>query len=568
MPVTVEFRKKGHYWLDAGLVGLIKTIDKIDVSDISIYVDDSALKITGLPDKVQIALEAAYDRLVEDYYNVSSKRQIEDTTSYNFYYDEQNDKFVAFPKRKAMGIAEMIYNKPPRPVGKSVKWIKKEKKDIVFNGKTVKKNRAILPQEYAHLQSRLDKFLDDNGLDITTAGMLINGPNEVRPKLKFSVVDKKSSGKKTLKVCYLCGEESGQLEDANQTIFPLITGSSGVLSFNSCGGKPEKVCWRCSLLGKFVPASGFYMYQNDDLFIFLPYSISLEKMIYVHEKLQTLKNNTDPNLFSNFNHNLGSYIQHPYEATFAFLHSLYIQILTEKVASDDDGILDFDAMWDLALNKAPIEFFIIHTRKEGNTFSGKLFWIYRDSVYLFRLFDYLREKTGTPMRNILSILIDYSQKSNEAKTFIRNKVLERMLKKQSILELIEQYVYHTDSKYFSPLFDMLLAYEKLLREGDTLYKEEQDAAVRLGRIIGMAVGKSPNGKKGDLFALRKCRKKTDFLEQINRLQFKLGNELVIPNDVYEGKLTDKNFIEFKQFCMIAALNSFNYITSQKEKNKE
>jgi len=48
----------------------------------------------------------------------------------------------------------------------------------------------------------------------------------------------------------------------------------------------------------------------------------------------------------------------------------------------------------------------------------------------------------------------------------------------------------------------------------------------------------------------------------------LGNELVIPNDVYEGKLTDKNFIEFKQFCMIAALNSFNYITSQKEKNKE
>ena len=60
------------------------------------------------------------------------------------------------------------------------------------------------------------------------------------------------------------------------------------------------------------------MYQNDDSFIFLPYSISLEKMIYVHEKLQTLKNNTDPNLFSNFNHNLGSYIQHPYEVTFAF----------------------------------------------------------------------------------------------------------------------------------------------------------------------------------------------------------------------------------------------------------
>ena len=109
-----------------------------------------------------------------------------------------------------------------------------------FQWKNCEKEPCYTSAGICSLQSRLDKFLDDNGLDITTAGMLINGPNEVRPKLKFSVVDKKSSGKKTLKACYLCGEESGQLEDANQTIFPLITGSSGVLSFNSCGGKPEK----------------------------------------------------------------------------------------------------------------------------------------------------------------------------------------------------------------------------------------------------------------------------------------------------------------------------------------
>jgi len=96
-------------------------------------------------------------------------------------------------------------------------------------------------------------------------------------------------------------------------------------------------------------------------------------------------------------------------------------------------------------------------------------------------------------------------------------------------------------------------------------REEQDAAVVLGRRIGMAVAKSENGKKGDLFALRKARKKVDFLEQINRLQFKLGNELIVPADVYEGKLNDNNFQEFKQFCMIAALNSFNAATSDAKK---
>ena len=310
------------------------------------------------------------------------------------------------------------------------------------------------------------------------------------------------------------------------------------------------------------------MYQGDNLFIFLPYSVSLKKMELIYDQFQALKVGTDPNLFSNFNHDLGQYIQHLYEATFAFLHCLYTQLLSHKDADMDDGILDLDAMWDLTLNKAPIEFFIIHTKKEGNTFSGKLFWVFKDTIYIFRLFDYIREKTGTPMKNILLYLIDYSQKKNEAKTFVRNKVLERILKKQSILDLVEQFVYHTNSKYFTPLFDMLIEYEILLREGDNVYKEEQDAAVRLGRSIGMAVGKSQNGKKGDLFALRKSRKKTDFLEQINRLQFKLGNELIIPNDIYEGKLTDENFVEFKQFCMIAALNSYNFVISSKNKDKE
>ena len=84
----------------------------------------------------------------------------------------------------------------------------------------------------------------------------------------------------------------------------------------------------------------------------------------------------------------------------------------------------------------------------------------------------------------------------------------------------------------------------------------------------MAVAKSDNGKKGDLFALRKTRRKVDFLEQLNRLQFKLGSDFVVPSDVYEGKLTDDNFQEFKQFCMIAALNSYNYVKSGEKTNKK
>ena len=171
----------------------------MDINDVEINTTDYSLSLKGPLRNVQETLERAYDKLINEYYNVSTKKQIEDTSSYNFYYDEEKDEFISFPKRKSMGIAEMIYNKAPRPVGGQVKWLKKEKKEVQLGNKTVKLTRAILPKEYAHLQKRMDDFLNSHGLDITTSGLLLNGPNEVRPKLKIKL-DNKVAG-----ICYLCG---------------------------------------------------------------------------------------------------------------------------------------------------------------------------------------------------------------------------------------------------------------------------------------------------------------------------------------------------------------------------
>ena len=87
-----------------------------------------------------------------------------------------------------------------------------------------------------------------------------------------------------------------------------------------------------------------------------------------------------------------------------------------------------------------------------------------------------------------------------------------------------------------------------------------DAAVTLGKRIGVAVAQE-RGKKGSLFTLRKCRKLPDFLNELNRLQFRFN--IAIPPSVYEGHLTDSNFEEFKGFCLLAALNAFNAGTASK-----
>jgi hypothetical protein len=561
----IIFPKLGHFWFDSGLVGLIKMLEKVNLEEVSISINDTGLSIKGASKAIEKVLCQAYNEMVERYYNLSTRKQKEKTASYNFYYDTKKDCFSPFPKRKSVGVAGIIYNKVPRPTGGSIAWKEKITRTINFNGKIVKKTRGILPEKYAYLQERLDAFLDENGLDVTTSGLLIDGPNAVKPNVKIQV------GQKTKKEhCFICGEVSGTFDEANQTVFPFITGSSGVLSFNSDAGKPGKICWKCALLGKFVPVNCLYLSQKDDLYAFLSYSNSLNKMCNTYEILQESKNE-DPNLYANFKHPLGGYYQRPFEVTFAFLYTLYDKLRIRQNSSNqsDEEVLpvDLEKIFNLTVDEALLEFYVVHTRDEGSTFAGKMVWPFKEAHYFFRLLNGLESKIQFTMKEVMYYCVDFTQQKAETQTIVRNKICECLLKKQSILSLVEKHIYHAELDYFKPLYDMVLHYEPLLREGNEMYQECQDSAVELGRKIGMAVGKSENGKKGDLFALRKSRRMVDFLEQINRLQFKLGMDFVVPKEVYEGKLTEDNFQEFKQFCMIAALNSYNFSKSGKATQK-
>lgn len=557
----LTFRKLGHFWLDSGLIGLVKMIEDVN-SDIQVIISNDKLVLKGSKDNLKSSLEKAYDRLISYYYNLSTQKQKSDTSSYNFFYDTKQDEFVSFPKKKVVGIASIIYNKAPRPSGSSLKWKeekdwKKQKKEMIINNKKVLKTRPHLPDSHSFLQEGMDAFLDKHELDITTSGLLIDGPNQVKPKVMIKVDTGKSKGN-----CYLCGEPSNGLDDVKETVFPLITGSSGVLSFNSLGGKPERVCWKCSLLGKFVPVNGFYLSQKGHLFAFLPYSSSLEKMADVYAPLHEAEYK-DPNLYRNFDHPLGGYFQRPFEVTFAFLYTLYKKLLLQQTEKDDENaVLNWEEMLQITTSKAPLEFFVLHMESKGQTTMCKMAWPFRDSVYFFRLMNEV-EQGGISMREVMRLLVDYTQMKNENKTLTRNRVCERILKKQTFLDLIEAHVFHVKLNYFKPLLDFLIIYESIVRKEDAMTKEEQETAVTLGKRVGMAVGKE--GKKGDLYALRKTRTKTDFLEQLNRLQFKLGNSFTVPPAVYEGNLTNENFKEFKPFCMIPALNSFNAAKSDKFK---
>lgn len=545
----IRLPKIGHFWFDAGLIGFyeLACIENPEKSDVQISLDDEGVTIRGRESDLSAFLNQVYSTLLQRYYNTSSEKQEEEKAG--FYYDSKQEKFVRFAKVKTRGIAHLIFNKAPRPTKDQIKYVKNAEK-------------GTLPTDYAHIQERLDRFLAETNLKISGTSLLLDGPNAYQPKVTIPIKEGKIKGN-----CFLCGNPSHALTDIGSTTFPMISGSSGALTFNpGCGGA-AKVCWKCDYIGKFVPVSGFYVTDGDINHIYFPYSASLQKMHEIFGSFESMKIR-DPNYLRNFNPELGGYFQKPYEQLISFLYSVYRRVLsTAEDTLEGDVTLDYDRMYDLILSRAPIEIFVLYTEALGETQMGKMIWPFKDSVYMFRLFEHM-ETHDIPLKQMMQILIDFDQKNDENKTLMRNRICERILRQQSVVDLIEQHIFRINAskiKYIKPVHDFVIEYEKILiQESDPMKQELIDTAVSLGKTIGMNLG--PQGKKGkgDLFRLRKARKPEDFLNEVNRIQMKYG--ALVTADLYQnGEAMEQNFSKFKQFCMIAALNTYNGMNrSEKE----
>lgn len=556
--VTVTFPRLNQFWNDSGVLGLYRCIKGSVHADpqpedadwaipldslVEVSLEPHVLQIGGEANHVEKVLCEAYERLVARYYNLSTQKQREDRRSYNFYYDSQQDEFKLFPKRNATGIAALT-GKALRPARSQVKW----------DGKP-----GSLPPSHAYLQTRLDQFLQHNEIKAgPDAGMLVDGPNRVRPNMRVCV---REGGRKE-RICFLCGHISSATEKINQTVFPFITGDSGVLSFFSTTRGACDVCWRCAFIGKFVPANGFYVQAGDRLHMFFPVAPSLTKLNAVYERLLRRMTVWEPNFWRNFELPLGGYFSHPSETAFAFLYAVYLELTGEQRLQEDekDGYNDEDGfqekVFDFALRDAPVSFALVSTEQKGQTQLPTRMWIFDDLSYLFRLFRAL-EKQGTAWRDLAYSMLDSTAARDENRSLERDRMLGALLRKQSILRRAESFAFHVNRgqrQDIGPLAHLVSFYEPILRKGGSMDQEALNAAVALGKRIGAAVS-AEKGKKGSLFTLRKCRTLSNFLNELSRLQ--LRYRVAVPPATYEGHLSQENFEEFRGFCMLAALNTFN-----------
>lgn len=546
----VSFPKTGQFWIDEGLLGFYELAcqENPDNFNVKITIDEEGVTVKGTEKDIQSFLQAIYTVLLKRYYNTSSEKQEQEKAG--FFYDSEKDTFVRFPKVKSMGIAGLIFSKAPRPTVGEVKYADPKK--------------GLLPPEYAHLQDRLNEYLASNNLKIGGKGLLLDGPNAYQPKVVISPKEGKTNGH-----CFLCGNPSHDaLSEIGGTVFPMISGSSGVLTFYSGCTEPAKVCWKCDYIAKFVPVTGFYVADVNSIHMYFPYSVSLLKMHEVFRSFESMKIR-DPYYLRNFNPELGGYFRKPYEQFFSFLYSVYRRVLsTGNPDNPEDGgtTFDFEKAYQLMISHAPLEFIVLQAETLGDTYMGKMIWQFRDSFYMFRLFERLETKR-IPLRQVMQILIDFDQKKDENKTLMRNRICERVLKQQGVVDLVEQHVFHVNtskSVNIRPVLHFVVEYEKILNEEkDSMKQELIDTAVSLGKTIGMKLGAEGKKGKGDLFRLRKARRPADFLNEVNRIQMKY--DAAVTADLYQkGEAFEQYFTEFKHFCMIAALNTYNAMNRRDE----
>ena len=328
--VSVEFLRTGNPWIDAGIVGLYRVLRRrpgyltsapeketagpfphVSFDDLR----EDRLVVSGPADEVQACLKSAYDRLIESYFNVSTQKQKNEKTTWNLYYDTNGDCFVPFAKKKAVGAASLLFDKAPRPSGGQIPW---------GNNTEGEREVGILPASHAALQSRLDDFLAANSMKPgPPAGLLIDGENEVRPKVEIQARVGKTRG-----VCFLTGTPESNLVEAKETAFPLLGGSR---SFVNGAADWPKMGWKIDFVGKFVPAVAFFYHQGDDLHIFFPESSNLKRIDELADQLLGMKQ-VDPNLFRNFDLVLGTYLQGRSEVALAFLHRVFTELSKAKEA--------------------------------------------------------------------------------------------------------------------------------------------------------------------------------------------------------------------------------------------
>jgi len=557
--VEYSIALRRHWWFDAGIAGLYSISksrdDRLLEFDVEVKVDsdNQALTFEGKDtDTLRAYFETCYEILAERYWNVSTIKQKENPEL--VVYDKEKDEIMLMPKRNPTPVVSLFIG--PRS----------------WQGEGIPYGDITEP-----LKSRVDEFLEKNKAELWGKKELLLLTQPVCHQKLTILPEKKKKGK--TEVCCVCGKHSLYMIEVGLPSFLLFASSTATKSFNSQGKKPAKLCWECEFISKFAVESASYIRKNDSTFVIQVTSPDIDKLIEMQREfgsLSSLRMLDDKYFYANIGQEEDSLIKKcsaPYELLWAFMEEKYSLLLKESSEGeetfDDVSADNFFFEFIEKLSKMPVQIYVLYATDSGQTFLTKNLVLYDELGYFYRLIHHMK-KSGVNTRKLFSSLY-------EEKYDFREKILRNVLRKNSILRHIEQFAFRMvmrDQRIsMGNILKFTIEYEQIIR-GDEMNKEQIETAVNLGKqIVIQAVetarAENENEKqalkkiKGDLYQLRKSRTKTDFINQLNNLQFRYG--IAVSKNILDGILEEVDFEDFRAYCVLGALNVYN---AKNNKDKE
>ena len=590
------FKARGHWWFDSGLMGLYFIAEELlretepglsersSWPNVKVSVDFDSLSIEAPDDRMTPFLEACYEKLASNWWNRSTRKQKENKEL--VCYDRDKKELVCLPKRMPTPVAALSYS-----------------------GSSWRGEADVFDTLPASLQEKVAAYLKEHKKSLWgTKKKLCYGQPVCHPKLEFFPKAKRGGGA----VCSVCGQTS-VCDRVSQTSFPLFSSQSATFSFNSDLGAPDLICWECQLLGKFAVHASYYKVADSLTYIMQLNSGDMGVLVDAHRTFgipSPLRLSLDDDKIYFYNFGEKSRILQgarlSYEVLWGFYLAAYELLLKNQqqrrkeartLEDPDEEEIDEESL----RRTAALNVVLAALGSKGDTFITKEVVTYTDTTYLFRLIGFVKkyiraeapeamaQDTGRFFERLFwDLELPNPQKPYDPLNGMdRNGLLRCVFEKKSIVCRVESFVFKkslaVDYPWLGRVLFFVMAYELVVHcrdseEGEKrgmakgMTKEHIALATKLGAQIVLAANEFLDKKgagfeakkavKGDLFALRKTRTATDFLEQLNRLQFRYG--IVVNKEIAAGVFaelaeSDVPFEEFRAYCMIAALNAYNNI---------
>ena len=587
------FKARGQWWFDSGLMGLYFIAEELlreteqglsersRWPDVKVSVDFDGLSVEAPDDQMAPFLEACYEKLASNWWNRSTKKQKENPEL--VCYNRDKKELVFLPKRM------------PTPVPA-----------LSVSATSWRGQAEAFENLSASLQEEVTAYLKEHKKSLWgTQKKLCYEQPVCHPKLEFFPRAKRGGGA----VCSVCGQTSvcGRV---SQTSFPLFSSQSATFSFNSDLGAPDLICWECQLLGKFAVHASYYKVADSLTYIMQLNSGDLGVLVDAHLTFgipSPLRLSLDDDKIYFYNFGEKSRILQgarlSYEVLWGFYLAAYELVLKNQqqrrneahaLEDPDEDEIDGESL----RRTAALNVVLAALDSKGSTFITKEVVTYTDTAYLFRLIGFIKkyiraeapEAMAQDIGQFFELLFWDLELPNPQKPYDplngmdRNDLLRCVFEKKSIVCRVESFVFKkslaVDYPWLGRILYFVTAYELVVHcrdseEGEKrgmakgMTKDQIALATKLGAQIVLAAKEalveegegleSMKAVKGDLFALRKTRMATDFLEQLNRLQFRYG--IVVNKEIAAGVLAESDvpFEEFRAYCMIAALNAYNNV---------